>query len=380
MPPKESTKAKNKKSPTKKELKAQARRGENWYFEDGSTVIQVEEKLFNIHRTLFERESTFFQTLFSLPQGESLEGSSDDNPIVCQDMIADFRALCWAIYCNPREILAQQNWKTIDFPRMVRLVAISHKYDCITLRDWALDVLDAYSVDNPGKLVYPCKEWGSCGRILDLAYQCARKDLAERIEKDWLGRIEDRSHNESLIAFDQALTAAERSNYLRQFHGRAYYSYLKSTGIFNTRAQDSFGTTSVPGVTSCMDESLAAFNDQRKLRIYQGFWSLSQLRLTLTQAPKLDDNASCSQHSRDCAEGWKNWWKAAFDDNMQAGMSWNDPGDLIKMINDKAQSRERLYYSGCYTFPCDRFLKKQVVSMKANFDNTIPDRFGIPKE
>jgi hypothetical protein len=54
-----------------------------------------------IHRTLFERDSPFFQSLLSLPQSgqqQSPEGQSDEHPIVCPDSAEDFRALCWVVY------------------------------------------------------------------------------------------------------------------------------------------------------------------------------------------------------------------------------------------------------------------------------------------
>lgn len=45
-------------------------------------IIQVENRLFRVHRYFLTRESGFFHDMFSLPQAQGVvEGSSDDNPL-----------------------------------------------------------------------------------------------------------------------------------------------------------------------------------------------------------------------------------------------------------------------------------------------------------
>jgi len=59
------------------------------------------ENVAQVHQFLFAQDDSTFVDLFSLPQEElsTMEGSSDDNPIVLQgDKVEEFRALCWALY------------------------------------------------------------------------------------------------------------------------------------------------------------------------------------------------------------------------------------------------------------------------------------------
>lgn len=96
-----------------------------YYFDDGNCIFRVEDHLFKvgplisvrvkllieyqIHRFLLT-ESPIFEGMFALPQKpmasrdgmgdteQGYEGGSDDNPIVCQDSVTSFQALCWGLY------------------------------------------------------------------------------------------------------------------------------------------------------------------------------------------------------------------------------------------------------------------------------------------
>lgn len=66
-----------------------------------TVVWQVENTLFKIPRNGFEQESEVFRDMFSLPSGEdeSLEGASDGNPIILEDVqAAAFRLLLQMMY------------------------------------------------------------------------------------------------------------------------------------------------------------------------------------------------------------------------------------------------------------------------------------------
>lgn len=162
----------------------------NYYFEDGNVVLLIDKRLFKIHKALFTRRSTFFETLFSLPQRtDRQEGESDEDPIVCYDRLEDFQALCWAVYASPQEILAQEDWETVDAAKLIAVVGISHKYEFTLLKDWALDVLERHSALNPTSFISKISNWDRVGRMLILAKQCKRDKLVERLEDDWLTRI-----------------------------------------------------------------------------------------------------------------------------------------------------------------------------------------------
>ena len=88
----------------------------DYYYDHADCIILVENTLFKaclfkpplvdgfefvsqIHKFMLSRDSSVFRDMFALPGGDnSLQGSSDEMPIVLQDKVADFHSLCWLIY------------------------------------------------------------------------------------------------------------------------------------------------------------------------------------------------------------------------------------------------------------------------------------------
>lgn len=353
-------------------------RDEAYYFEDGNIVFLVQDRLFRVHRSLFERSSTFFRTLFSLPQGDAThEGKSDEAPIACQDTVEDFQALCWAIYASPPEVYAQKNVDTIDIPKLVSVVGISHKYELSTLRDWALDIIDDFSTTYPEKLILRCRKWDRVGRILTLAKMSKREDLAQRIQDDWLRRITANESN----AFMNALRTAEACEELRMFHGRVYYTYLKATNIMSTKNTGAIG---IGDVGAYKDEAMAKLTDQRRSRLCQGYWSLMLLRPRLMQAPTLEDVPACSVHSSECTSAWQTWWRIILTEAQRSGRNLDDPveimGEVQKRLPNslvKSLGHTSLYGSYVLPPPCDAVIRAQAQQMVDSFFDSLPDRFIV---
>ena len=64
-------------------------------------ALQVEQKLFRVHRHYLARDSEFFRGLFACPAppGEDVEGRTDDKPIVLYGVTAhEFRCLLRFFY------------------------------------------------------------------------------------------------------------------------------------------------------------------------------------------------------------------------------------------------------------------------------------------
>jgi len=61
-----------------------------YYFEDGTVVLFVDECLFKVHRYYLMRESEVFSDMFALPSDQmsdsSIEGQTDDSPIVIPEV------------------------------------------------------------------------------------------------------------------------------------------------------------------------------------------------------------------------------------------------------------------------------------------------------
>lgn len=254
---------------------------------------------------------------------------------------------------------------------------MSHKYDFAVFRDWALDVLDALSSAPPQTQNFfgTIGSWVEVGKVLDLASQCGKTTLAQRMEVDWLSRI--RSKQQSPFPFKHALDIAEESSALREFHGKVYYTYLQAAGIFDLQARDGFGGSGIVDTPLDIDESLSELSSQRRECIYRGFWSLSQLRLKLSQPPKVDDDLPCSgDHAYKCMPGWHAWWKEVLEKAARDGRQLNDPGKLIEEMKTKLSSPIR---HGNSIIPCNARIVERVRLMEESFVSSLADRFLGPE-
>lgn len=282
---------------------------------------------------------------------------------------------------RPPDIQAQEKWDTVDVPRLIRILAVSEKYVFPIHRDWALDILNNLATTDISAFIEKCGPWGNLGRMLELAQQCHRKGLVDCIEEAWLGCISALVDGQRrLDALNAALDVAERSNCLRSFHGWAYYNYLISTGVFSARSPDStLNLLNSWDDTSYLDQSLSTFTQERRLRILNGFWSLSRLRLKLMRPPQLPDSPSCLYHTKTCLPAWKEWWKDLVSETFRNKNCFNDPGFIIRSAREKVAS-PILFHVGLeeYTIPCDAAIRSQVKVISDTFDNNLASHFMIP--
>jgi hypothetical protein len=62
-------------------------------------MIQVEGSLFKVPRLYFEKNSSVFSDMFSLPAADTQEGCSDQNPIKLESILKiDFQRLLTAMF------------------------------------------------------------------------------------------------------------------------------------------------------------------------------------------------------------------------------------------------------------------------------------------
>ncbi|KAF5360343.1 hypothetical protein D9756_005084 [Leucocoprinus leucothites] len=361
-------------------------RDDEWYLEDGNVVLLVEHRLFRLHKFMLTRESDFFRTLLSLPQRNvtsdgKIEGESDDCPIICTgDTYEDFKALCWAIYARAADILAEHVYATSNIPRLVRVTALSHKYNFTAIETWTFGVLSKHAKDYQIGLFAKYGEWAAVGRILNLAVKCHQDALARQIEKDWVSLITDPSGTIWEEACVTALSVAENSLELREFHGKAYYTLLRATSIFATGSQRTLGSENPVKTVSILDQPISInLSRHRWQRLYTGYWSLSCLRVKLAHPPALGDSPPCSDnHVRDCVPAWQAWWKGILDDSARNGKHLNDPGELIQVMEKRITKPIQCQVTGT-DIPCNEHIRSQISSMREAFEKSLADRFLGPE-
>ncbi|KAG8816082.1 hypothetical protein FRC19_000589 [Serendipita sp. 401] len=72
----------------------QPRRHHNLYIEDGTLVMQVENAIFKIHRSLLAQYSTVIQDMLSFPGGKNPQDGIDEKPLVMSgDSVAGWELL-----------------------------------------------------------------------------------------------------------------------------------------------------------------------------------------------------------------------------------------------------------------------------------------------
>lgn len=71
----------------------------NFWFEDGSIILIVENTAFRIHQSILSRHSDVFADLFTVPQPRHDTESIDNCPVVrLDDSLADFIDVMKALY------------------------------------------------------------------------------------------------------------------------------------------------------------------------------------------------------------------------------------------------------------------------------------------
>ncbi|KZV85935.1 hypothetical protein EXIGLDRAFT_753045 [Exidia glandulosa HHB12029] len=132
-------------------------RDDKFYRTDGNLVLRAENTLFRVHRSVLTEMSSVIADTLQLPQPEhssDKEGESDARPVKLPgDTAQQFRSLMWALYSRPDEV--KKYLETSDLEsrccRLLDLVAITHKYDCPDLMNWALDLASGCckTIDKP---------------------------------------------------------------------------------------------------------------------------------------------------------------------------------------------------------------------------------------
>ncbi|KAJ3527519.1 hypothetical protein NMY22_g9758 [Coprinellus aureogranulatus] len=128
-------------------------RDTEYYFDDGSCIFLVENVLFNVHRSMLSRDGSSFGAMFSLPQSGTLEGKSDDNPIVLTGETAtEFRHFLSALYALPPQLQTLTS-PTANLTVLISIARISNKYAFRTLEAWALEAIQDYVNRKPSPIL-----------------------------------------------------------------------------------------------------------------------------------------------------------------------------------------------------------------------------------
>ncbi|KAG8757414.1 hypothetical protein FRC14_002085 [Serendipita sp. 396] len=117
------------------------RRHHSLYFEDGTLVMQVENAVFKIQRSLLARYSTVLRDMLSVPSVEGNKDGTDERPLV---MSGD-SAASWELLLGLQYDITRNRPGALKGEEMLTILPIAHKYCMDEIEVWIVEQLKVTS-------------------------------------------------------------------------------------------------------------------------------------------------------------------------------------------------------------------------------------------
>ncbi|KAG7091299.1 hypothetical protein E1B28_010345 [Marasmius oreades] len=121
-----------------------------FFFPDGTVIFLVGSMLYKVHRYFFQRDSSIFDAMFSLPppEGKRPEGEDENNPIVLVGVEPqDFDRLLAIFYpCD----FVEPELRTIE--EWISILNLSTRWDFTSLRELSITRISQV-LDDPSDLI-----------------------------------------------------------------------------------------------------------------------------------------------------------------------------------------------------------------------------------
>ncbi|KZV63917.1 hypothetical protein PENSPDRAFT_757623 [Peniophora sp. CONT] len=336
-------------------------RDPDYYMSDGSCVLLVDNILFNVHRTLLARDSSFFSSLFLVPSPSSSppDGSSDDNPLVLHDDSAPaFRNFLWVLYALPHEIATGA-----DLRRLIDIARTANKYGFKSVEMWALDsIVDALtrkppqaapssfgfslaaaSASGPSSTNVAPPLVASNTQVIELvrlAQLCSHKRLLDSMVNALKRAMHAGVQNAYL-----ALTLADELG-LRALQGEAYLEVLlrhfPDRVVVMKESQHHEGL----GLGEFEDSSTGArllISRTQQLRLLAGHYRLVTTWDTLRRGPLPIEHAPACElnwQKSSCAQSWLEFWRDK--SSSSSAVLGCAPADVLGRLKAMGREFERL--------------------------------------
>ncbi|KZV85931.1 hypothetical protein EXIGLDRAFT_841105 [Exidia glandulosa HHB12029] len=255
-----------------------------YYESDGNVILRAENTLFKVHKSRLTKMSTVFQDLLALPQGDRPgEGGSDENPVkLAHDTAEQVRSLLWALYARPDEIaeyIADNNVDDERWLRLLHVVRLAHKYDCLGLARWALDAVAQH-----------CRTPESVGTTAIVTAIIQLYPLREQLPglDDWAGAFIQRSWVR-LELDDLALLRAAAVAHWFSLERNIYCGLVRKTASHWSKL---------------------ALVPQEQARLLAGYHNLNEVLMKLPSLTFDIEHPSCStdREAGSCEANWKLIW------------------------------------------------------------------------
>ncbi|KAF8962974.1 hypothetical protein BDZ97DRAFT_1662232 [Flammula alnicola] len=389
-------------------------RDEEYYFEDGSCVLLVDDVLFNVHRSILSKDSSSFGTMFSLPQGDNeAEGRSDDNPIVLRgDTPDEFRHFLWALYALPPELQVATS-PSANLGHLIDIARVSNKYSFKTLETWVLDAIQDYvnrkpspilnsyayiapEVEAPPKAATQQETTDQLTRLIRLAQLCQH----ERLLTTMIGLLRQLMSVSVQYAY-LAMTLSDELD-LRTLRGAAYLEVMQKATVVKkltvdvTRppaptpalanassssiVQSTASLASTDGVVEgTLDSSgRLIITRTQQLKLLAGYYRLTTTWEKLRMTPlHFDHSHSCGAtwHQQGCTQSWLEFWKekTRSDSVMNHGLA-----DVLGRLKLVQKDYDRWGSATYMHHDCRMNAKKAIGDVIKRVEEALPDYFSEP--
>ncbi|KAJ7451661.1 hypothetical protein FB451DRAFT_1409747 [Mycena latifolia] len=399
---------------------------DTYYLEDGSCIIQVQNTLFNVHRTILSKDNSSFSTMFTLPQGDNeIEGRSDDNPIILTgDTVAEFRHFLWALYALPPELRVIHS-SDADLTQLMDIARIANKYSFKTLETWSLDAIQEYvnrkpspiltSIPPPNSYTFspnapaqtpggttPIESTAQLTRLIRLAQMCGHEKLLATMIQ-----LLRQLMSSSLQYAYLAMTLADELD-LRALRGAAYLEVMQKAVVVRRAKVDPIvrkpapvagpstaGPSTVAGpntgpppsdATAADDaeagegdvdeEGRLVVNRAQQLRLLSGYYRLTGTWERLrTTPPHFDHAPSCGAtwHQHGCTQSWLEFWKdkTRSDAVLALGLA-----DVLGRLKQVQRDYDRWGSATYMHHDCRLAAKRSIVEVFKTVEDALPDYFS----
>ncbi|KAK7681595.1 hypothetical protein QCA50_015328 [Cerrena zonata] len=363
-------------------------RDDTYYFEDGSFVLQVENTLFNVHRTILSKDSSIFSSMFQLPQGENaVDGMSDDQPLILSgDNVSEFKHFLWALYALPHELMSIHTPQA-DVVRLVDIARVSYKYHFKSLEAWALDAINDH-VNRKDSALFTFPSPSPSGFAISRGtFQANSTQLSQLIRLAQLCDHErllstmitllKRMMSQGIEYAHLAMTLADELD-LRTLRGVAYLEVMQKAAVV-VRRDKGKGVLNEDGEGADTDivdsEGRLIVSAEQQLRLLTGYYRLTQAWEKLRTCPiPFDHAASCGAtwHQHGCTQSWLEFWKEKTKGETVIVLALSDFLGRLKVI---AKEFDR-WGSATYMHHDCRLIARKVIQEKIRqVEETLPDFF-----
>ncbi|OCH92654.1 hypothetical protein OBBRIDRAFT_818230 [Obba rivulosa] len=359
-------------------------RDDTYYLSDGSCILQVENILFNVHRTVLSKDSSSFSAMFDMPEHPShqVEGKSDECPIVLTgDTVQEFKNFLWTLYALPHELVQISTVHT-DISKLIDIARVANKYSYKSVETWALDVLDDYVNRRPPPLIPPsdtpnldelvAEKGAEVSRVMRLAHQCDHQPLLTSMITTLRKLM-----GVSIRYAHLAMTLADELN-LRALRGAAYLEVMQKAEVVARR--DAGGITGGAVVNSFGDDTIddegrLVVTREQQLRLLSGYYRLTAVWERLrTKTLNFEHAATCGAtwHQQQCAQSWLDFWK---EKTRSDGVLTLGLADVLGRLKVLARECDRWGAATYMHHECRMVARKSIQDKIKEIEEALPDYF-----